>query len=133
MACALAVDLQRRDVERVLRDPDRQVLLERAVEPGVERIRLGGVGSKFAPRRFRSRGARPMIARSAASRLSRSFRALISCATIWSGKFACASFVSVIVATPTSKLRFACASCSDTAAFCATASSTLNCASSTSK
>ena len=42
VACALAVDLQRRDVERVLRDPDRQVLLERAVEPGVERIRLGG-------------------------------------------------------------------------------------------
>jgi hypothetical protein len=41
--------------------------------------------------------------------------------------------VSVIVATPTSKLRLACASCSDTARFCASASSTLNCASSTSK
>ena len=51
---------------------------------------------------------------------------MISCATIWS-YFACASFVSVIVAMPTSKLRFACASCSETAVFCASASSTLNC------
>ena len=75
---------------------------------------------------------RPMIARSAVRRLSRSLRAVISCATIES-YFACASLVSVIVATPTSKLRFACASCSDTAGFWLSASSTLNSASSTSK
>ena len=53
-----------------------------------------------------------MIARSAVTRLSYSLRTVISCATIAS-YFACASLVSVIVATPTSKLRFACASCSD--------------------
>ena len=73
-----------------------------------------------------------MIARSAVTRLSYSFFVVISWATIES-YFACASFVSVIVATPTSKLRFACASCSDTATFWISFSSMLNCASRMSK
>jgi hypothetical protein len=73
-----------------------------------------------------------MIARSAVTRLSYSLRVRISCATIAS-YLACASLVSVIVATPTSKLRFAWASCSTTAFFWLSASSMLYCASSTSK
>jgi hypothetical protein len=73
-----------------------------------------------------------MIARKAATLLSRSFCTAISCATIWS-YFACASLVSVIVATPTSKLRFACARFSLTAAFWLSVNSIVNCASSTSK
>jgi hypothetical protein len=44
--------------------------------------------------------------------------AAISCA-LERSKRACASCVSVMVAVPTSKLRFACASCSEIAAFCA--------------
>ena len=73
-----------------------------------------------------------MIARSAVTRLSYSLRTVISCATIAS-YFAWASLVSVIVATPTSKLRFACASCSETAFFWLSASSMLNSASRMSK
>ena len=73
-----------------------------------------------------------MMARSAASLLSRSLRTEISCATIWS-YFACASLVSVMVAVPTSKLRFACARFSLTAAFWLSVSSMLKFASSTSR
>ena len=73
-----------------------------------------------------------MIARSAASLFSRSLRTEISCAAIWS-YLACASLVSVMVAVPTSKLRFACARFSLTAAFWLSVSSIVNCASSTSK
>ncbi len=76
----------------------------------------GSCGWNPGPTFFRSLGYRPMIARSAVTRLSYSLRVVISCATIES-YLACASLVSVIVATPTSKLRFAWASCSDTAAF----------------
>ena len=64
------------------------------------------------PTRFSGGGPRPMIARSAVRRFSRSLRVLISCATMES-YLACASLLSVIVETPTSKLRFACASCSE--------------------
>ncbi len=92
----------------------------------------GGTGCNPGPTRFNSLGKRPMIARSTVTLLSYSLRVAISCATIWS-YFACASFVSVIVATPTSKLRFACASDSTTAFFWLSASSMLNWASSTSK
>ena len=73
-----------------------------------------------------------MIARNAVRRRSRSLRNWISVAMIES-YFAWASLVSVIVAVPTSKLRLACASCSATASFCCSTSSTLNSASSTSK
>jgi len=46
---------------------------------------------------------------------------------------ACASRVSVMVAVPTSKLRLACASCSEIAVFCAWMNARLSCEASTSK
>src|SRR5438034_5945821 len=116
MAGPLPVDFKRRDIEIVAGDSDGEVVRQRAVDPVVGELGDGSGGSNPAPSFLSEFGARPIIARSAVRLLSRSLRAEISCATIES-YLACASFVSVIVATPTSKLRFACARFSDTAAF----------------
>jgi hypothetical protein len=75
---------------------------------------------------------RPTSWSSASFLTSRSFSAAICCAVTRS-KRACASRVSVMVLVPTSKLRLAEASCSDTAVLLAATKATASCAASTSK
>ena len=112
MAASRAVDFELRDLEVALGDADVEILLERAIDPVVGDVGLGQRRDQTRPELLQLLRIAPDDRASAVTRLSYSLRTVISCATIAS-YFACASLVSVIVATPTSKLRFACASCSD--------------------